>query len=84
MMPLLGSLLRHWRKRAALNQTALADALGTSQQTVSLWERGGDIPPSRWPRLAKALRLSGEETELLKRALIERYALLEGNVHEEA
>lgn len=36
----LGQLVASWRKRASLSQTALADALGTQQATVSKLESG--------------------------------------------
>ncbi len=69
-----GQLLKTWRKRAGLNQEALAVSLGVVQQTISLWERGAYIPSSRWPGIAVALRLPDAETERLKRALVEQYA----------
>lgn len=75
MEPSPGQLLKAWRKRASLNQAALATCLGVVQQTISLWERGAAyIPPARWPGIAAALRLSDTETERLKRALVEQYA----------
>ncbi|WP_322354116.1 helix-turn-helix transcriptional regulator [Paratractidigestivibacter sp.] len=36
----IGRLVTGWRKRAFLSQTALADALGTQQATVSKLETG--------------------------------------------
>ena len=38
--PFFGELLQQFRKRKRLNQTQLAELIGVSRETVSLWERG--------------------------------------------
>ncbi|GAA4334918.1 helix-turn-helix transcriptional regulator [Pigmentiphaga soli] len=44
------------RKELGLSQKRLADMLGTSEQTISLWERGSEIPKST-ERLLKLVYL---------------------------
>lgn len=51
---LLGADVRFLRKELGLSQTALADAMGCEEQTVSLWERQGRIPAPA-DRLLRAL-----------------------------
>ena len=41
---LTGPELRFLRKELGLSQKGLADFVGTSEQTVSLWERRGAVP----------------------------------------
>lgn len=41
---LAGPELRFLRKEMGMSQKGLADFVGTSEQTVSLWERRGSIP----------------------------------------
>src|SRR5690606_8297361 len=41
---LTGTEFRFLRKEMGLSQKRLADMLGSSEQTVSLWERRGRIP----------------------------------------
>jgi transcriptional regulator with XRE-family HTH domain len=38
-------LLRDFRKRHSLSQTALGELLGVSFATISAWERGVNEPP---------------------------------------
>lgn len=57
--------MRGARVRAGLTQTALAEALGTSQRQVSEWERGLQTPsPATVHRLAAALDVT--VTDLLR------------------
>jgi DNA-binding transcriptional regulator YiaG len=43
---LTGPELRFLRKEMGMSQKGLADFVGTSEQTVSLWERRGTVPKS--------------------------------------
>lgn len=51
---LAGSEVRFLRKELGMSQRMLADFLGSSEQTVSLWERGANVPDSE-ARLLKVL-----------------------------
>lgn len=42
-----GMRLYRWRKARRLSQAVLADNLGTTQQTLSRWERGVLVPSPR-------------------------------------
>lgn len=45
------------RKSAGLTQTELAAAVGTTRQSISMWEAGECWPSAEWlPRLAMACR----------------------------
>lgn len=49
--------IKELRKRAGMNQTELAKAVGVTQGIVSMWENGLISPNSdKLPALAKALR----------------------------
>lgn len=41
---LTGTELRFLRKEMGMSQNRLADLLGSSEQTLSLWERKGNVP----------------------------------------
>ncbi|GEM_PF-2832630 len=62
-----GELLKHFRKRQRLTQKKLADLIGEHLNTVGAWERGVWLPASRGKvqELAKALRLTGQESDQL-------------------
>lgn len=49
-MKTFGQILRQKRKEKELKQWELAEAVGTSQQVVSQWERNG-----KWPNLFTAV-----------------------------
>jgi transcriptional regulator with XRE-family HTH domain len=52
----LGERIKQLRKRAGLSQTALAEAIGLPQGSVSQWETGMHSPPATIiPDLAKTL-----------------------------
>lgn len=53
---LTGSELRFLRKEMGLSQKRLAELLGSTEQTVSLWERGRRIP-NGYDRLIRVLYL---------------------------
>ncbi len=50
-----GRDLTEWRKRWALTQTKLAQALGVDVMTVSRWERGVQVPTPVLPLALEAL-----------------------------
>lgn len=53
--------LMAWRRSEGLTQTDLARRLGVSQQAISYWERGKDIPgPSHMAQIRSLLTQSGE------------------------
>lgn len=54
----MASELKIARIRADLEQAQVAEKLGVSQVTVSLWERGKrEIPPARAKQLSELLSL---------------------------
>src|SRR5262245_8522020 len=61
----LGALITRARTSAGLTQTALADAIGTTQSVISRWERGADAP--RVDTLVRILRACGYEPDLVLR-----------------
>jgi transcriptional regulator with XRE-family HTH domain len=61
----LGDLVVRARSAARLTQTALADAIGTTQSVISRWERGADTP--RVDTLVRILRACGYEPDLVLR-----------------
>lgn len=55
----LGQLVTSWRKGASLSQTALADALGTQQATISKLESGSyKLTVSQLSRILEACGLT--------------------------
>jgi DNA-binding transcriptional regulator YiaG len=70
---LTGPELRFLRKELGMSQKSLADFVGTSEQTVSLWERRGNVPRAtdRLIKLAFLETISKEGNVKIK-ATIER------------
>lgn len=61
-MTALGDRIRTARQAARLSQTALADAVGATQQQVSHWESGRKEPSLYYAaRLARALGVTLDE-----------------------
>lgn len=60
---LTGAELRFLRKELGLSQARIAQLVGTSEQTVSLWERKGKIPVAsqRLVKFVYLARLDGNE-----------------------
>lgn len=53
--------LRYYRQRAGLTQAELADALGVTRASVSLWETGQTYPSAAFlPKMADLLLCSIE------------------------
>lgn len=40
----IGSIIKELRREKGMSQTELAELLFTSQDTISLWERGKSLP----------------------------------------
>ena len=60
-MALLGEALKIRREELGMDQAELAAAVGTTQQTVSRWERGLSLPrPKRVIALAQVLDLDAQ------------------------
>ena len=57
-----GALVRELRALAGLTQRELADRLGTTQSSVSAWERGHDVP--RVDTLGRIASVCGFEADL--------------------
>ena len=77
---LTGSELRFLRKEMELSQRALSALLGTSEQSVSLWERRGSVP--KWSnRLVKAIYLEQATGNVKIREMIERHLSLDRDRH---
>lgn len=50
------------RKRGERSQTAIAEAIGAHQTSISLWEKGKRTPPTRYHRaLVRVLDITAEE-----------------------
>lgn len=61
--------LKEWRKKRGLNQNDLADIIGVSQQTISDYENGAQVPNlDRLVQLAQALNISLDELVLYEKA----------------
>jgi len=75
---LTGTELRYLRKEMGLSQKRLADLIGTSEQTVSLWERRGRMPKG-YDRLVKLLYVEFLDGNVKVQAWIER--LIELDLH---
>lgn len=58
----MGTTLREWRRRKLLTQKELAQAAGTTYQTIQRWESGESTPrPAALRRLCAVLGVSAEE-----------------------
>lgn len=78
---LTGSEFRFLRKELDLSQHRLADLLGTSEQTVALWERKGKIPKTA-DRMVRAVYLESVDGNVKIKELIERAADLDRQADE--
>lgn len=68
---LTGTELRFLRKEMGLSQNRLADMLGSTEQTVSLWERHGRMPKGL-DRLVRLLYLECLDGNVRVQAMIDR------------
>lgn len=68
---LTGAEVRFLRKELGMPQRVLAQFLGTSEQTLSLWERGAAVPDGEG-RLLKALYLEKLDGNVKIAELLER------------
>jgi len=73
---LTGTEFRFLRKELDLSQHAVADLLGTSEQTVALWERRGKIPKTA-DRMFRAIYLETVDGNVKLKELVERVADLD-------
>ncbi|NIE67653.1 helix-turn-helix domain-containing protein [Burkholderia sp. Ax-1719] len=72
---------RFLRKELDLSQHRAADLLGTSEQTVALWEKRGKIPKTA-DRMFRAIYLETIDGNVKLKELIERVADLDRKVDE--
>ena len=63
--------IRFLRKELGLSQKRLADLLGSTEQTVSLWERRGRIPTG-YDRLIRLLYLENIDGNIKVQEIIDR------------
>ncbi len=75
---LTGAELRFLRKEIGLSQKRLADLLGTTEQTVSLWERRGRIPKG-YDRLVRLLFLEKLDGNIKIQEIINRLIELDNH-----
>jgi len=68
---LTGTELRFLRKEMGLSQKRLADLLGTTEQTVSLWERGRRMPKGS-DRLVRAIYMESLDGNVKIQEMIDR------------
>lgn len=73
---LTGCEFRFLRKELDLSQHRVADLLGTSEQTVALWEKRGKIPKTA-DRMFRAIYLEAIDGNVKLKELIERAADLD-------
>ena len=73
---LTGAEFRFLRKELDLSQRRVADLIGSSEQTVALWERHGKIPKTA-DRMLRAIYLETIEGNVKLKELIERTADLD-------
>jgi DNA-binding transcriptional regulator YiaG len=78
---LSGLEVRFLRKDLGMSQRMLADFLGTSEQTVSLWERGANVRNSD-ARLLRVLYLDKIDGNVKVARFLERLAELDRKEHE--
>jgi DNA-binding transcriptional regulator YiaG len=68
---LTGGEVRFLRKELGMSQRMLSEFLGTTEQTVSLWERGANVPDGE-ARLLKAVYLERIDGNVKVVDLLER------------
>lgn len=68
---LTGAELRFLRKEMGLSQNRLAELLGSTEQTISLWERRGRIPVG-YDRLIRAFYLENLDGNVKLQEMVER------------
>jgi DNA-binding transcriptional regulator YiaG len=78
---LTGAEFRFLRKELDLSQHRAADLLGTTEQTVALWEKRGKIPKTA-DRMFRAIYLETVDGNVKLKELIERVADLDRKVEE--
>lgn len=78
---LTGAEFRFLRKELDLSQHRIADLLGTSEQTVALWEKRGKIPKTA-DRMFRAIYLETIDGNVKLKDLIERIADLDRKTDE--
>ena len=66
-----GKEVCYLRKELGMSQRLLAELLGTTEQTVSLWERGANVPDGE-ARLLKALYLEKVDGDIRVSKLLQR------------
>ncbi|WP_041682663.1 helix-turn-helix domain-containing protein [Pusillimonas sp. T7-7] len=80
---LTGAELRFLRKEMGLSQNRLAEMFGSSEQTVSLWERRGRMPVG-YGRLMRAFYLEYVDGNVKLQEMIERLVDLDLREEEKA
>ena len=78
---LTGLELRYLRKEIGLSQKRLADLLGSTEQTVSLWERRGRMPKG-YDRLVRLLYLEQIDGNVKIQEIIHRLIELDSRENE--
>jgi DNA-binding transcriptional regulator YiaG len=73
---LTGAEFRFLRKELDLSQHRLADLLGTTEQTIALWEKRGKIPKTA-DRMFRAIYLETVDGNVKLKEMIERVADLD-------
>ena len=68
---LTGTELRFLRKEMGLSQNRLAELLGSTEQTISLWERGRRLPKA-YDRLIRVIYLEKLDGNVRIREMIDR------------
>ncbi len=68
-----GARLRTWRRLNGIKQAALAERMGVSQTTISIWENGHDLPSAERLGQLESLMAQTVSSELaVERLFIER------------
>lgn len=65
-------VLSRWRKSEGMRQSELAVLLGVTQQAVSLWERGHDLPDPKRRKQIQALMAKNDELAMERRLMREQ------------
>lgn len=79
---LTGTEVRFLRKEMGISQKRLADMLGSTEQTVSLWERHGRMPVG-YDRLMRAFYLEFLDGNVKLREMVDRLVDLDRPLREE-